>query len=119
MSDQPSIEGPLSRRNRVRLVAAVDLIGRTGAQGFEIAYDDDTGPVVWNATATYQGAKKWRSADDPVVAVELLAEDLVDGGLCVHCGRTSALRLDGDRPLAAPTICETYRLGARYVRGCA
>jgi hypothetical protein len=113
----------LSRREQARLVAAVDMIGRTGGRAYEVGYEDPTedggtGPVVWHATATHQGAKHWRTGPDPVTATELLLEDLIDGGTCTSCGRVTALVLDGSTGLGMPGICDRYRLGNKYVRSC-
>lgn len=99
-------------------MAAVDQLGRTGARAYEVGYEEDTDPVVWNATVTYQGTKLWRSAADPVRATELLLEDVIDGGLCTSCGRPTALILDGQPSLDTPAVCERYRIGKRYVRSC-
>lgn len=41
-------------QSKERLVALVDLIGRTGAQGFQLRYSDDEAPVVWIAVAGYK-----------------------------------------------------------------
>lgn len=36
-----------------RFVAAMELIGRTAADSFQIRYSDDEQPIVWMALATY------------------------------------------------------------------
>lgn len=85
-----------------RFAAAADLLGRSGADHFEIRYcdghDEDAGkpPVVWIAIAHWPerpglipdhyeltaGLSPWR-------AVFRLCEATMDGGTCVHCGRPS------------------------------
>jgi hypothetical protein len=96
-----------------RILAAVDLVARTGATGWDLSYDPDHRPVEWTATATYRGAKQWATSTDPVQAAEDLARLLVDGGQCTHCGRRTTLG-----PAFSLANCVYRRVGARYVRGC-
>lgn len=93
-------------------VALVELVARTGALDFTVAYDDDEDPVTWIAKASWlwkdgrpvpkdtPGAKlSWDVAAglDPVMASLRLARQLLDGhGTCTHCGRTTRVALDED-----------------------
>jgi hypothetical protein len=107
-----------------RLVAAVELIGHTGARGFEIAFDDECGApekVMWHATATYQGAKVWsRHYPYPAQAAEELLVKLMNGGLCKKCGLTTVVGLDTHDLCCFGLCCsdiddpQTYR----YLRSC-
>lgn len=99
------------------VLAACDLVGRSGATGFEIGYLHDDVPseqAGWYATAQYRGARL--IADDhrgPVEAAEALARRVLDGATCAHCDKP--IRLD-DR--LAVNACRWTRTGARWVRGC-
>lgn len=90
-----------------RLTAAVDLIGRTGAQGFQFRYSDDEQPIVWFAVALYGDDRaEVDAALDPLRAVLRLAERIVDGGKCTHCGRPAGLDPDSiDRMPLDNVIC--------------
>ena len=102
-----------------RFIAAVDLVRRTGAQEFQVRYQDDEQPVVWVAVARHRkldgvpvpadapGEDHWEAAGaiGPYLAVMRLAETLVDGGTCAHCARPAGVVDDpGPMPLA-DTVC--------------
>lgn len=98
--------------------AAVDLVARTGAKGFEVGYLDDDVPADearWYAYAQYAGARV--TAENhcgPVEAAEALARRLLNGGRCTHCNGIIALsgrHKKGRR-------CRYRRVGAKWVRGC-
>lgn len=78
-----------------RLLAAIDLIRRTGAQVIDIRYQDDQAPIVWMVIAGYPG-ERWEvdAAFEPVRAALRLCERLVDGGICTHCRRPTGLEPD-------------------------
>ena len=119
------------------VVAAADLVGRTGATGFEIGYlHDDVPPeqAAWYAHAQYRGARI--TAEDhasPGDAAEALAVQLLTGARC-KCGRLVRLDADGAfafrRPVmtdgttwtaelaAAAGQCKWTRLGARWDSEC-
>jgi hypothetical protein len=102
-----------------RIAAAVALIGRTGADNFEIRFcdghDDDVGkpPVIWLAIAHWpamelessEGTRDHRPEHfeaagglTPWLAVFRLCETTMDGGTCRHCGRPT---LVDDKPADA------------------
>lgn len=71
-----------------KLVAAVELIGRTGATQTEIRYCEEEKPVVWFAIATYRGGQRAiGAAFNPTEAVLALCVDVLDGGQCMRCKR--------------------------------
>jgi hypothetical protein len=74
-----------------RFIAAVDLLGRTGAGEFQIRYCEEEEPVVWIAAAKWGDV--WQSAGGmtPWLAVWRLAESVLDGGECRHCGRITSV----------------------------
>jgi hypothetical protein len=115
------------------LIAAVDLIGRTGATGFEIGYLDDEPGTGWYAHAQYCGARVTQEAPGPVEAAEALARRLLTGGRC-RCGKLVALSdggavvhegqvmMDGSEwgleQAAAAGQCRWTRHGNRWVSAC-
>lgn len=121
-----------------RLIAAVDLVGRSGAREFESGYLHDDVPIEeagWWASALYKGAKIMvEDQPDPIVAAEALAERLLTGSMCNHCEKLVALSDEGafayfnahlvdGRSWNAAEIaergqCRWRRIGDRWVRGC-
>ena len=119
-------------------VAAVDLVGRTGAKQLEIGYLHDTPrseDAGWWATAKYRGARiSVEDKTSPTEALEALAVKLFDGAKCVHCGGLVSLSRKGamfypGRVLAdgstftleeakARPLCRWRRRGPKWVRGC-
>ena len=79
-----------------RLVALVDLLGRTGASEFQIRYCEEEVPTIWMAAARWD--KIWQAAGAmaPYPAVLRLAQSVMDGGHCRHCDRPSGV---DDEPL--------------------
>lgn len=71
-----------------KLVAAVKLLRRCGAQTYRTGYSDpdDGPPTVWYAVAQWPGNRAEAGASlDPVTATLRLCEQVIDGGLCTHC----------------------------------
>lgn len=89
---------PLSQQG----LAAIDLIQRTGAKSFQIRYSDDEEPVVWMAIAEFVRSGSAPESPTHEVAASLrperavmrLADQLVDGGICVRCGLTAGVAHD-------------------------
>lgn len=77
-----------------RLAAAVTMLGRTGAAACQIRYSDDETPVVWIAAARW--GERWEAAAamTPVAAAIRLLEVVIDGGVCKHCERPTAVSDD-------------------------
>lgn len=105
-----------------RLVAAVGLIGRTGAKGSQLRYSDEEEPVVWMALADYPtGQREVAAALDPLRAVLRLCEALVDGGMCVHCRRPAGFEPDSLDSMPMDVLVCWYQwdpeLGT-FRRGC-
>lgn len=106
------------------LKASVELIGRTGAQGFELRYSDDKKPIVWMALAYYDAGpgKFWQvgASFDPPRAAFKLCEALIDGGTCTHCKRPTGVTLDIDSMPGEMVMC-WYQLDPElktFRRGC-
>lgn len=120
------------------VIACVDLVGRTGATGFEFGYLHDDVPsdqAGWWAHAQYKGARiSVADHKDPVGAIEALAKRLLKGAKCAHCGGLVALSdrgafafqdshlVDGSEwtveQAAAAGQCRWTRMGRRWEMGC-
>lgn len=90
-----------------RFAAAVALIGRSGADTFEIRYCDEEEPTVWMAVAHWPERDVGEGSEHvvgimpehydaaggmtPWRAVFRLCEACMDGGTCRHCGRMTAV----------------------------
>jgi hypothetical protein len=102
-----------------RIVAAVDLIGRTGATALEVGYLHDDVPsdeAAWWASAQYQGAKvAVEGKRSPHGALDALLARLLYGGVCRWCGRHVTNR----KAKSPQRFCRYVRHGDRYERGCA
>lgn len=119
------------------IVAAVDLVRRSGATEFQVGYLHDDVPANeagWYAHAQYKGARL--TAEDhpgPVEATEALARRVLDGAQCSHCGGLVSLSdagtwahdstlVDGTpwtaEQAAETGLCRWRRLGDRWARGC-
>lgn len=99
------------------LIAAVDLVGRSGGKKFEVGYLDEDVPsdrARWYASAQYRGARLIaENHRDPVQAAEALARRILDGGMCTHCKKTVFLSGPQGRKR-----CRWTRNGKKWVRGC-
>jgi hypothetical protein len=92
-----------------RFLAAVDMLGRTGAESFQIRYSDDEQPVVWVAVVGYErpGGMHWECAGamSPLGAILRLCETMIDGGQCTHCKRPSGFSEDIDTMPMDHLVC--------------
>lgn len=75
---------------------------RLGASELQIRYSDDESPIVWMAVAKVANRRAPRfeaaAALDPSEAVKRLAAQLIDGGVCVHCGKPTGFESDWTVP---------------------
>lgn len=105
-----------------RFVAAINLIGRTGATSWQIRYSDDRAPIVWVTIAEYPGERfETASALNPLTALLRLCDQLVDGGQCLHCKRPTGFDSNfGSMPLSDLICWYQYDPGRKeFIRGCA
>lgn len=117
------------------VTACADLAGRTGARGFELGYlHDDPADPGWYAHAQYRGTRLTvEGFTRPEQACDALAQRLLAGAQCQHCGKlvtTSELgALARDSTLlngvpwtkeeqAAAGLCRWRREGPSWLRGC-
>lgn len=97
--------------------ACADLVGRSGATGFEIGYLHEGVPVEeagWYAHAQYRGARL-TSPDHkgPTEAADGLSRRILGHGAMCRCGRRVTLSGDSTRKK-----CRWTREGARWVSDC-
>lgn len=84
--------------------ALLNMLRRTGVIEFRlgISPDDDGEPRVWYVVGTWPGARHEAEAGLlPIEALERLAERVVDGGTCTHCGRMTSFVPDTDPTVAS------------------
>lgn len=108
-----------------RMVAAIDMLRRTGLSEFELRYQDDHQPVVWMAVGKWNVGIEGRpvastkpgtiiydagAALDPVRAVFRLCDQVLTGGVCTHCHRPTGFEeaFDVDVPLAEHVCWQQY-----------
>lgn len=84
-----------------RMAPAIALLGKTGARDFELRFsepeEDLGGPIIWIAIATYlrtrgplvEPAAECAAALEPEAAVFRLLDQVIDGGFCTHCKKTT------------------------------
>jgi hypothetical protein len=77
-----------------RFMAAVDLLRRTGADGFQFRFCDEEEPVVWMALAEWEGHWEVGASMHPTQALFRLCDQVIDGGKCQHCARPTAFTPD-------------------------
>lgn len=83
-----------------RFAAAVDMLGRTGAEEFQMRWCEEEQPVVWMALARWKGTWEVAAATDPSRALFRLCDQVIDGGICQHCSKPTGFALElGDMPL--------------------
>lgn len=99
------------------------MLHRTGARDFRIGWSDEEEgpPVVFYAVCTWQtiraGPTVHKGAEataalDPVTAVMRLCEQVIDGGTCAHCGRSTIF--DPEPPTGGVLDGILDAMGCRY-----
>jgi hypothetical protein len=110
-----------------RIVAAVDLLGRTGVHEVTIRYCDEEDPTVWMVLGTWKRGQRDHTdvcaGMTPWRAMLRLCEAVMDGGRCTHCGRPTMVDEAPAGPLGVgldAVVC-TYRYDPElrtFRRGC-
>lgn len=104
-----------------RMLAAIDMLRRTGQRSFQLRYSDDEDPLVWMAVGEWCIGPDGRPVRDggevhheaaaaltPFGAVFRLCEQAMDGGTCAHCGRPSGITMDWRESMPlAEVLCWT------------
>jgi hypothetical protein len=88
-----------------RFIAAVDLVGRSGADQFMMWFCDEQKPLVWICAALYEDTWECAAGMNPLRAVFRLCETLIDGSTCVHCGKAAGFVPDLHPTIADDIIC--------------
>jgi hypothetical protein len=105
-----------------KMVAALAMIGRTGAVGSRIRYSDDEQPVVWLVVGEWPGGRHEVAAGmTPLRAALRLCEQVIDGGVCQHCHRPAGFEPDSitSMPLGSAVCWYQYDPELRtYRRSC-
>jgi hypothetical protein len=103
VTDGITPEDAASPEMKARVVAATEVVARTGASSVTLRFsdpdeDEDGGPTVWIAISTHrQGEREVCSVAaglNPLAALYRLCDELVDGGMCAKCGRPTAFIQD-------------------------
>lgn len=108
-----------------RVLAGFELLGRSGVQSVELAFDDDrddeTAPVLWHCGGNWSGTRVFSEHFPyPAQAVEDLLTRVINGGTCGRCRATTVIAVAADGfccfQLTAGDLDDpsTYR----YVRTC-
>jgi hypothetical protein len=108
-----------------RVLAAVELLSRTGVKDVEFAYDEDEHypeKVLWWAKGNWGWTRKYSAHFPyPAQALEDLLGQTLNGGMCARCQRTSVVGVVLDGPYCCFTLTakdvdddQSYR----YVRTC-
>jgi hypothetical protein len=119
---------PATRGDRIllgRVVAAIELLGRTGVSDVEFAYDEEDAypnKVLWWAKGNWKGHRVYSAHFPyPAQALEDVLSRVINGGTCGRCGRTTVVGvlLDGEYccfTLTAQDVDDDQ--GYAYVRTC-
>lgn len=108
-----------------RVLAAVELLGRSGVSDVEFAYDEEKAypeGVLWWAKGNWNGTRVYSAHFPyPAQALEDVLSRVINGGMCARCRRTTVVGviLDGDFccfTLTAKDVDDDQ--GYRYVRTC-
>lgn len=103
-----------------RMVAAIDMLRRTGANEVQIRYSDDEHPVVWIAVAQWRGHWEAGAGMHPSHALFALCAEVIDGGTCKHCKRPTGFDSSfGQMPLDKVVCWYQYDPELKtFRRGC-
>lgn len=107
------------------MLAAVELVQRSGATEFEVGYlDDNPANPRWWAKAQYRGARlQVDEHPTPSAAAHALAARILEGGKCTTCGLTITTADEIERQAAAGfspggDMCQWARFGRHWIAGC-
>jgi hypothetical protein len=115
------VEAITTKQDMEIITAAILLVGRTGAQNFQIRFSDDAQPVVWMAAA--QWGERWEAAGatTPRGAVVRFLEAIVDGGTCGSCGKPTGITEDFAQTMPGPKLICWWQYDPEvkeFRRGC-
>jgi hypothetical protein len=107
-----------------RVIAAVELLGRTGVTDVEFAYDEEDAypdKVLWWAKGNWKGHRVYSvHFPYPAQALEDVLSRVINGGTCGRCGKTTVVGVTLDDyccfTLSAKDVDDDQSY--RYVRSC-
>lgn len=100
---------PDSEARNPLMIAALDLLPRSGAKEVQVRYDEEQDPIVWVATARWEPAGQLCGCGfTPARALVSLAENAFDGGLCAHCGKPSGVTEEWREEMPLATVLCWY-----------
>jgi hypothetical protein len=92
-----------------RFIAAVDLVGRTGAKSFQMRYCEEEKPVIWMAIGEWIRENKSvfevGASTNPLVALFRLLDEVIDGGICTYCGKPTGFEESVDPMPLDQVVC--------------
>lgn len=115
---------------KLSTLGLLEFFQGTGLESFRIGYTDESEglPIVWWVSGRWKGNRgEADAALTPDVAVERLAERVLDGGLCMNCHRPTMLVLasdDADDMIASAErfgigdSCFVTWNGEKWVKAC-
>lgn len=88
-------------------MAAIALVGKMGAEHYQLRYSDDPKPVVWMVDAKWGHGHHAAGGMTPTEATLRLLDDIVDGGQCMHCRKPTSVLHDfrSNLPELMPNVC--------------
>lgn len=103
-----------------RMMAGLDMLGRTGMTEAQIRYSDDEEPTVWFVVARFEDRYEVAADLEPTRAMLKLCEQIIDGGTCTHCHKPTGIIVDDDGVPPIPLVCwYTYDAESKsFKRGC-
>lgn len=107
-----------------RFKAAVDLVGRTGAKSFQMRYCEEVPPTIWMAVGEWirndKSVYDVGAHTNPMIALFRLLDNVIDGGICQHCGRPTGFEESID-PMPLNELVCWYQWDPerkKFRRGC-
>jgi hypothetical protein len=113
--------GLLTQKGQDVLLAAVEMIGHTGAEFTQVRYCNEEEPTVWNVVGKWGDRYEVGAGMDPVKAALRLLDTVVDGGECQHCHRPTGITEGFDEMPLDKLVC-WYQFDPelkKFRRGCA
>lgn len=121
-------DDPFDHVDMGAMIAGLDILGRSGARGVEIAHNGDelqedgsAADLRWTVTGTWEGTKVWSApAERPGIAVRALLGRVLNGAQCGRCGQTMLVDVEVDGFCCVNLIAGFLRdtESYRYVRTC-
>lgn len=115
------VDDLLTQKGKDMLLAAVEMIGHTGAEFTQVRYCEEEEPTVWMVVGKWADRYEVGAGTDPVRAALRLLDTVVDGGECQHCHRPTGITEDFSEMPLDQLVC-WYQYDPelkKFRRGCA